>query len=880
MNRLFVIISCLIIASTASAETFSISYDRGIVRRRFPEGTKPVVGFALSGGGARGLAHIGVLEVFEEKGFRPDRISGTSMGSIVGGLYAAGYSPRALRDIITNIDWNDTFSSAPKRRNVYIGEKVEREWPLFELRFNGFRAHIPSSLSSGQRIASLLSWLTLSPTYESDRDFDKLPIPFRAITTDIKTDSTVVIGEGNLGEAIRASSTIPLLFSPVERGELLLVDGGLKNNLPVDAARDMGSDFVIAVAIDESMHDPQDLNNFVNIVDQVTSILMRNITRLSKDRADFVVEPNMERFSSRNFSEYSDMIEEGRRAALAAWPAIEDTLESIARLSRHTTVRHVFISPPLFQNFTEHIMSEYITLGEPTTFAAIAEGIESLWNTGQFVSIDADIDDVTGVLDIRAVSLPETIVLHIDDTVPVANIPREYRIDTRSGGKPDIKAAAASVDSLVRIVRSTGYSLAVIGDTTIDETSGTYIVDIKIPRVTRIDIAEGLTTRNSLVMREMKLSPGDVFDIGKLMESVDNLYGTNLYELVTVDVRKENDGVAIVVDMKEKNWTVARFGLRYDEMFQSEGRITLTRENILGFGNNIALTGHTGSRRQLIMLENTSPRIYKSFYTFSFKTYRAYSKRPVYGGQKLLYDYENVRYGTVFSLGQQMDKLGNAMFEFKTETIRVRYAPAAKMKNENKEFRSIIFRSLIDSYDIYPFPRSGNSNIIFIESATDALGGSEQFVKLFWSWTFAHTYWRKHTFNGALTAGTADPSTPAIDAFTLGGDASRLNCYDQSSAASHYYADFPGLAHEERRGTRLAVGKIGYRLFIPRAFYLDFMYSIGNVWTRYDTISSETLLQSYGVKGSLSTYFGPLSFGWGITSEGHDRVYTSAGWEF
>ncbi len=880
MNWLLVIISCLVMASTASAETFSISYERGAVRRRFPEDTKPVIGLALSGGGARGLAHIGVLDVFEEKGLKPDRISGTSMGSIVGGLYAAGYSTRALRDIIGNIDWNEAFSSAPKRRNVYIGEKVEREWPLFELRFDGFRAQIPSSLSSGQRIASLLSWLTLSPTYESDRDFDRLPTPFRAVTTDIKTDSTVVIGEGNLGEAIRASSTIPLLFSPVERGELLLVDGGLKNNLPVDAARDMGSDFVIAVAIDESMHDPRDLNNFVNIVDQVTSILMRNITRLSKDRADFVIEPDMENFSSRNFSAFGDMIEEGRRAALAAWPALEDTLASITRFSRHITVRHVFISPPLYQNSTEHVMFDHIALGEPTTFAAIAAGIESLWNTGQFVSINADLDEVTGVLDIKAVPLPESIAIHIDGAVPVANIAREYRLDTRSDGRPDIKTAAAAVDSLVRSIRSAGYSFAVIGDTTIDETSDIFIVDITIPRVTRIDVAEGLKTRNSLVMREMKLSPGDVFDIGKLMESVDNLYGTNLYELVTVDVRRDNGGVAITIDMKEKNWTVARFGLRYDEMFQSEGRITLIRENIMGFGNNIAATGHTGSRRRLIMLENTSPRIYKTFYTFSFKTYRAFSKRPVYGGQKLLYDYEDERYGTVFSLGQQMDKLGNAMFEFKTETIRVRYAPAAKMKNENKEFRSVIFRSLIDSYDSYPFPRSGNSNVIFIESATDALGGSEQFVKIFWSWTFARTHWRRHTFNGALTAGTADPSTPAIDAFTLGGDASRMNCYDQSSAASHYYADFPGLAHEERRGTRLAVGKIGYRLFIPRAFHLDFMYSIGNVWTKDETITAETLLQSYGVKGSFSTYFGPLSFGWGITSEGHDRVYTSAGWEF
>lgn len=879
MRRLLPLLILIMISSNAIAETFSISYDNGRIVRRFPENTRPVIGLALSGGGARGFAHIGVIEVLEEKGVRIDRIAGTSMGSIVGGLYAAGYSTDALKDIIGNIDWTDTFSSAPKRRRIYIGEKEDTEWPLFELRFTkGFRARIPSSLSSGQRISSLLSWLTLEPTYICERDFDKLPIPFRAVTTDIKSDSTIVIDSGNLGLAIRASSTIPLLFAPVEYNDFLLVDGGLKNNLPVIPARDMGSDFVIAVAIDESMHKPDELDNPVNIVDQVTSILMRNITRLSKGQADFVITPDMEPFASRNFSNYADMIEQGRIAAEQAFPDLKKSLDSMNTGARLEVTR-IFVNPPLYQNTVESIMRTVISPPDGPTGATIAESFEAVWATGEYFSIEGDLDTATGILSVEVVPTPKTIILHFDDTVH-SGTPETVIFSPDTHGGADLNAVMASIDSLLRDVRTEGFSFAHIGKSSFNTFRDTLFIEVRVPKVTDITIQEGLKSRNSLIMREMALKVGDVFDQNKLMNSVDNLYGTNLYELVYFDVDHVDGGVGITIHLKEKNWTVARFGLRYNEMFNAEGRLELSRENLLGFGSKLILTGLTGAKRHLIMVESTMPRVYKSFYTFNIKSYMDVRSRPVYSNESILHEYEDERYGTVVSIGQQMDRLGNAMFEFKTETVRTHFAPAAGVKNSQKDFRSFIFRSLIDSYDRYPFPHNGYTNILFIESATEVLGGSEQFVRLFWAASFASTYWRRHTFNGSFAAGTADPSTPDIDAFTLGGLATRLNCYDSISSSSHYYADFPGLAHEERRGTRLAVAKIGYRLFIPRAFHLDLMYSLGNVWNSKEAITSETMLQSYGAKASFSTYFGPLSFGWGITSEGHDRTYLSAGWDF
>jgi len=364
------------------------------------------------------------------------------------------------------------------------------------------------------------------------------------------------------------------------------------------------------------------------------------------------------------------------------------------------------------------------------------------------------------------------------------------------------------------------------------------------------------------------------------MKGIDSLYGTNLFELVYPDVRLYNGGVGLGIHINEKDWTVMRGGLRFDETNNAEARVVLSRENILGFGNQFNVIGHSGKRKKILMLQNKNDRIYKSLYTFDLKTYKLFRKRPLYQDHANNLDYEDERYGTVVSLGQQMEKLGNAVFQFKTETVKTHFSHTAKEKNRKKEIRSIIMQTLIDSYDRYPFPTNGMINLIFIESSNEFFGGTEQFVKIFWSGTYVKTFVKKHTISGSFSFGTADPSTPEIESFTLGGNSSRVNCYDFESAMSHYYADFQGLHSEEKYGNYLAVGKMTYRLFIPRYFYLDLLYNIGNVWDNNDTIKVDSLLQSYGIQGSFATYLGPLRFGWGITSEGDDRIHMAGGWEF
>ncbi|MHB9030718.1 MAG: patatin-like phospholipase family protein, partial [Candidatus Latescibacterota bacterium] len=386
----------LFLAADTGADTFSISYENGKVVKRYPEGSRPVIGLALSGGGSRGIAHIGVVEALERAGIRVERIAGTSMGSVVGGLYAAGYTPGVISSFLTDNDLSQILSSDPKRRNVYIGQKDINQWPIFDVRFNGFKAQLlPASFSTGQKLVSLLSWLTLGPTYECGNDFDRLPIPFRAVATNCITGNAKVLGNGNLARAIQASSTIPGLFAPVEWGDSLLVDGGLTNNLPVNTVRDMGSDFIIAVAIEESMHSREELDNPLNLADQVTSIPMRNVTALSRRMADFVISPDMSGFSSKDFSPILDLIARGREAAIDSLPALMKSISLASASYRKTAIRTITVSPTTDSLIVSAVFSRRTPADKVISYAHIAGCIEELWDTGRYFSVEAELNEQT-----------------------------------------------------------------------------------------------------------------------------------------------------------------------------------------------------------------------------------------------------------------------------------------------------------------------------------------------------------------------------------------------------------------------------------------------------------------------------------------------------
>ncbi len=213
---------------------------------------RPRIGLALSGGGARGLAHVGVLKVLEENHIPVDMIAGTSAGAIIAGLYAMGLSAAEIETTILGIDWNDGFSDDAERKYRSFRRKQDDLDILTTLQAgidsNGVR--LPKGLLQGQRLELLLKRITSGA--ERVHDFDRLPIPFRAIATNIETGERVTLAGGDMARALHASMAIPGVYAPVEIDGQLLVDGGLSSNLPVQAVRDMGADLIIAIDISRS----------------------------------------------------------------------------------------------------------------------------------------------------------------------------------------------------------------------------------------------------------------------------------------------------------------------------------------------------------------------------------------------------------------------------------------------------------------------------------------------------------------------------------------------------------------------------------------------------------------------------------------------------
>ena len=278
------------------------------------------VGLVLGGGGARGAAHIGVLKELERRRIPIDVIAGTSMGAIVGGLYATGMSADELEQLVASLDWVGALSDEPHREDLSFRRKQDdRQFPIdFELGVRGTELIMPQGVIQGHKLDLLLRELTLSASHV--HDFDKLPIPFRAIASDIERGEIHVMKSGDLALAIRASMSVPGAFAPVRIDDHLLVDGGLVGNLPVDIMQSLGVDVIIAVDVEFPLYGPDELGSAVAISEQMLTILIRKETLRQIDRLgdhDVLIRPDLGVYPSTDFGNIVETIEPGQAATRA-----------------------------------------------------------------------------------------------------------------------------------------------------------------------------------------------------------------------------------------------------------------------------------------------------------------------------------------------------------------------------------------------------------------------------------------------------------------------------------------------------------------------------------------------------------------------------------
>ncbi|MBT8321118.1 MAG: patatin-like phospholipase family protein [Eudoraea sp.] len=354
----------------------------------------PKVGVVLSGGGAKGMAHIGALKVIEEAGVKIDYIGGTSMGAIIGALYASGYSASELDSLFRNTDLANLIQDNYPRGSKSFYEKEDSERYALTLPFNDFKITFPQGLSGGQNIYNELVGLLYH--VRNIRDFDRLPIPFFCIATDIETGGEVVLDSGYLPEAIAASGSLPSLFEPIEVDGRILIDGGVLNNYPVEELKSRGAEIIIGVDVQHGLRDREELLSATEILLQINNFRTVGAMTGKADLTDIYIKPDIDQFSVIDFEYKEAIIKEGEDAARLNQHALEElAVKQGARQKTHIPVPHLdsLVVNRLILEGNDNYTRGYIkgklrfSLAERIAYSDLTQGIGNLAATGNFNTI-------------------------------------------------------------------------------------------------------------------------------------------------------------------------------------------------------------------------------------------------------------------------------------------------------------------------------------------------------------------------------------------------------------------------------------------------------------------------------------------------------------
>ncbi len=352
------------------------------------------VGLVLSGGGAKGLAHIGALKVIEEAGIQIDYIGGTSMGAIVGALYASGYSASELDSIFRTTDFPGLIQDNVPRGAKTFYEKEDSERYALSLPFDNFSVSFPEAISGGQNIYN--EFVKLLFHVKDVTDFEKLPIPFLCMATNVETGESVLLDSGYLPEAIMASGTFPSLFEPSEIEGEILIDGGVVNNYPIDEVKKMGANFIIGIDVQHGLASRESLNSATEILLQINNYRTVNDMKEKTEKTDIYIRPDIDDFSVIDFERGEEIIESGEVGASKKLEELKEVSQLQKKLplvrDKVTAMDSLTINRLIIRG-NDRYTRGYIkgklrfNLAEKIPFEKLKQGINNLSATGNFKAI-------------------------------------------------------------------------------------------------------------------------------------------------------------------------------------------------------------------------------------------------------------------------------------------------------------------------------------------------------------------------------------------------------------------------------------------------------------------------------------------------------------
>jgi NTE family protein len=829
---------------------------------------RPRLGLALSGGGARGLAHIGVLKVLERHGIPVDGIAGTSMGAIIGAMASVGYSASQIDSLARITDWSGIIRDAPQRRQLFLGQKEQRSRTIIQIRFERMALDFRPAVTAGQKLAAVLTDVLLSAPAPYPGDFSRLPIPLRVVTTDLLTGGKVLFDRGSLVDALRGSLAIPLLFTPLETDRGLLVDGGLVDNLPVREARALGVDRVIAVDTSSKLRKRENLSAPWEIADQVTTIMEQETIAAAKKEADLVIEPVLDQMANTDFTDIGEAVRAGEEAAERAVPLIDSLLSVFRPPVEDEWVRITECRFTGLHRVSLHADAPFFKTPDPgpARVSDLALSGRALYQSGCFRSVVMAVDTAAGVLFYDVVENPVIDTIRFEGNSAFPDSVLHARISTAAGAVFNHWNGRADIRAIRSLYLEGGYSLAHVD--TAEISGNTLVFRIDEGRIDGIRFAGNERTRSFILRRELPFRTGDLFRAADFRQGLENIFSTGYFENVRFDLESKAGRRVLNLRLKEQGFSLLRAGLRYDLERRTQCLVEGAEENLFGVGAVASLAGQLGPVDRVFRAAFRADRIFQTMFTgkATFSTSR----------QDFNYYSDFVRTGkyrlgsvqTSLSIGQQMKRFGTLSVELRDERLRVRPLSGSGAPRESETLRNIVLRSEVDTRDRLPFPNTGKYHVLEYETSAAFLGSDMPYTRMFSSMESYHAVLRRIVLHPRIRWGTADLTTPFAKQYRFGGMES-----------------FWGLPEEAMSG-RLFFIVSGEAQWTTPWFrwaesHLSFRYDLGGAWLRYWEPKPKDFRQGMGVMVSVQTPFGPIQAAVGkLDGMKKTRFYFSAGYRF
>ncbi len=821
----------------------------------------PYVGLALSGGGSRGLSQIGVLKAIEEANIPIRLIVGTSMGSIVGGLYSLGYSINELDSIARNTDWDELLAVDKRinRRELFVDQKVTEDKAVFTLRLRGLRPVLPTSINDGQKLTNYLNLLTYQGPGRNYENFDDLAIPFRAVCTNLKKGEPVVLGKGSLAQALRASSSVSFLLSPITLDSLLLVDGGLTANIPVKITKELGADFVIAINTTSDLHPEEELELPWVVADQVVSIPMKLLNEIQLKEANAIIQPQLYGKASTDFSQIDSLIAIGYEAGKQKSSEIKQQLDSIffSRLQK----KEVFIKNPVINEESgigRMYLHNYINR-DSISSAEILRDLYEINATGKYDSIYARITPVNGKNIIRFEGkLAPTITSVQYSGINILNPDTiSSLIGTITYKTFEPRRVVTFIKSVIDLYRNSGYSLAELESSYFDRNTGVLFLKFNEGVIDSIIVEGNESSNTTIITRELPFQAGSIYTYEAVQRGLSNLRNTNLFDNVFIKVKKVGTKNIVFLSVDEKNSSLARLGFKIANENYPQLNIDIRDENIFGTGTELGLLVYLSQRGRSFIAEHKENRICKTYLTDKSRDFYHFDDIFTYKddipesddefSRSISGEYRQRSYGLSFSLGTQVGKFGNLIFTGRYGMNGVRNLRENTTKETNERLVSLKVATTIDTQDKYPYPTDGIRLHGFYELSSSVLGSETGFTNIGGEYKGYITIKDKHTIITGFRIGAADKTLPLYLQYSLGGQYS-----------------FFGMRENEFRGRQVFQSSLEYRLMLPVRLFFDtyFMvrYDLGSIWEVQEQIRFADFRHGLGTTLSFDTPIGPADF--------------------